>query len=222
MNRMMSILACTGLCLCSCQENDFGSGANTVVREYSISAPQTSSAARRSAEAAGFTLTSDNHDQLGGEIVARRANGCEVRIDVKSIDERSSRVSVRIEPGDRALATQLQERIAEKAGLGTASPSLLGGNCARGTYGTDLEACRTSALHAFTALQVTPTGEERHAAWVHLDGRLRNSTPVRIKLESLEPQKTQVTFIAGTETTEDTKVLAQRMKEEFEKGTPSD
>jgi hypothetical protein len=222
MSRLMSMVAWTGLLLVSCQENDLGSGTNTIVREYAKPAPDAWSAAHKSAEAAGLTVTSDKHDQFGGELVARRANGCEVRIEVKSIDDRTSRVSVRVEPGDRDLAKLIHERIAGKAGLGTATPSRFGGNWLKASYRADLPSCVTSAHHTFSALRVTPTSEETHATSTLLDGRLKDSIPVRIRIEKLDPQNSQVTFIAGDDGSDDNKALAQRMKDEFEKSIPSD
>ncbi|HLF93981.1 MAG TPA: hypothetical protein VJB14_11000 [Planctomycetota bacterium] len=60
-------IAWTGLLLGSCQENDLGSGANTIAREYAKPAPEAWGAAQKSAEAADFKVTSDKHDRFGGQ-----------------------------------------------------------------------------------------------------------------------------------------------------------
>ncbi len=222
MKTLRLTLAWMGLLVASCQENDLGSGANTMVREYAKPASETWKAARATVDGAEFKFTGDKHDQLGGEILARRANGCEVRLEVKSLDEKRSRVSVRVEPGDRDLANLLHERIAEKAGLGAATLSLFGGNCLKATYMADLSSCLTSATRTLSALRITTTGEETHPAWALLDGRLKDSPPVRIRIDKIEPVKCRVTFIAGNETSDDNQALARRMKDEFEKNTPSE
>jgi len=221
MKQLMSTAALAALFLASCQESDLGSGANTIDREYAKSASDVWTAALKSAEAADLKVKSDRHDKMGGEIIACRANGREVSVNVKSLDENTSRVSVRVEPGDRDLANMLQERIAERIGLGAAKSGLFGGNSLEASYRVDLPGSMTSAHRTFMALRVTTTGEETHASWARLDGRLKDSTPVRIRMEKVEEQKTQVTFIAGNTKSDDNKEFAQKMKDEFEKTTSS-
>ena len=182
MNKLMATATLAALSLASCAGNDLGSGANTIDREYAKPASEIWSASLKSAEGAHLTLRSERHDKMGGEIVAGRANGDEVRIDVISLTENSSRVSVRVGPGDRNLANMLQEQIAEKTGLGKAKTGLFGGNS--------------------------------------LDGRLKDSTPVRIRMEKSDDRKMRVTFIAGNEKNDDNKQFALKMKEEFERTAP--
>lgn len=217
MKQLMVIAAVAGLMPVACQESDLGTGANTVIREYSRPAPETWNAAFGSAEAAGLKVSDDRHDQMGGELVARRGSGSEVRIQVKSLDEKNCRVSVRVEPGDRELANQLHERIAERVGLGEASVILFKGNSIEGSYTADLTMGVAWARQAFSALRVTPTSDENHATWARLDGRLKDSTPVRIRLEKSDALKIVVTFIAGNSRSDDNQEFARKMKVEFEK-----
>jgi len=202
--------------LWACQSNDLGSGTNTVDREFARSAHDVWKASVKSAESLDLRVSGDTHDRFGGELVACRANGEEVRIWVKSVDEHHSKVSVRVEPGDRTLATLLQERIAEKLGLGEASSGLLGGNSVEGTYTTDLGAAVQTARRTMRSLLVTVTQDETHADWAKIDGRLKDSTPVRIRIERIEELKMRIAFIAGNEKSEDNKLFARRMKEEYE------
>jgi len=217
MNKLMAVATLAALSLASCAGNDLGSGANTIAREYAKPASEIWSASLRSTEEANLTLRSERHDKMGGEIVACRANGDEVLIDVISLTENTSRVSVRVGPGDRNLANVLQERIAEKAGLGAAKTGPFGGNSVQATYGADVPAAVASARRALSALGVNSTAEELHAASATLDGRLKDSTPVRIRLEKSEELQTRVTFIAGNEKNDDNRHFAQKMKEEFER-----
>jgi hypothetical protein len=217
MKRAIPIWLSTSLLtLVACGENDLGSGVNTVDREFSKTAPEVWAAAVKSTEKVDLRISSDAHDKLGGELVACRASGTEVRIWVKSIDERNSRVSVRVEPGDRALAIMIQERIAENLGLGEAKAAIFGGNSLEGTYATPLDLCLNSARRVFSTLKVTATDEETHATWCRIDGRLRDSTPVRIRIDKIDGSQTRVIFTAGNEKTEDNKAFVHRMKDEFE------
>jgi len=217
MNKLMAAATLAALSLASCAGSDLGSGANTIDREYAKPASEIWSASLKSAEGAHLTLRSERHDKMGGEIVACRANGDEVRIDVISLTENSSRVSVRVGPGNRNLANMLQERIAEKAGLGTAKTGPFGGNSLDATYISNFEASVGLARRTLSALGVTPTGEETHASSANIDGRLKDSTPVRIRMEKSDEQRTRVTFISGNEKNDDNKQFALKMKDEFEK-----
>jgi len=212
----LSLMTAAAMMVPSCQDTDLGTGANTVERDYARTAPDAWKAAVRSAEASGLQIRSDRNDKFGGELVASRANGDEVRIDIRSLSEQLSRVTVRVEPGDRALATMIHERMAEKMGLGAARPGLFGGSSIEGTYLTDLESCRAPARRTFSALDITPTGEDVHATGWRLDGRLKDSTPIRIAAQKEGDLKTRVAFIAGSEKNEDLKAFARKMRDEFE------
>ena len=141
----LALISAAFLWIPSCQESDLGTGTNTVDREYARPATDAWKAAVRSAESAGLKICSDNHDKFGGELVAQRANGDEVRIEVRSLNDQSSSVSVRVEPGDRVLAAMLHERMADKMGLGTARAGIFGGSSIEGIYMADLDSC---LLHA--------------------------------------------------------------------------
>jgi hypothetical protein len=227
MKRIWAILLSACLpWLGACQSNDLGSGANTVDREFTLSADTVWKASVKAAESMDLRVSRDDHDQFGGELVACRANGDEVRIRVSSLDEKRSQVSVRVGPGDRTLATLMQERIAEKLGLAEAKAALLGGNLVEATYSMDLSLAMLSAHRAFRALEVTLTDEETHAVWARLDGRLKDSTPVRIRIDQVEQCRMRVSFLCGNARSEDNRASARRLKDEFEAAsctkTPTD
>jgi len=212
----LSLITAAALMIPSCQESDLGTGANTVGRDYARSAADAWKAAVRAAESSGLQVCSDQHDKFGGELVANRANGDEVRIEVRSLTEETSRVSVRVEPGDRALATMIHERMADKMGLGAARSGWFGGSSVEGTYLTDLDRCIGPARRTFSALDVSLTAEDVHADGWRLDGRLKDSTPVRIAAHKAGDLKTVVIFTAGNEKNEDLRAFARKMRDEFE------
>src|SRR5690242_17021930 len=106
MRRTTAILLLAGLpWLGACRSNDLGSGANTVDREFAMSADDVWKASVKAAESMDLRVSRNAHDKFGGEFIACRANGDEVRVDVSSLDEKRSKVSVRVGAGDRTLAT---------------------------------------------------------------------------------------------------------------------
>ncbi len=222
MNRLISpaLLVATALAA-GCASRDVPPPAVTVDREYSKPAFEVFTAALRSAESAGYRVLSDRHDQHGGEVVASRGDGREVRIHVLILGERSSRVSVRVEPGSLEIADMMHERIAACLATGAAASAgwWFGGDALDATYNTDMASCMTSARRTIATLTQNPTNEEVHATWSQIDGRQEDSTPVRIRMEVLEDGKTRVWFIVGTVKRSDNKAFAKRMKEEFETTT---
>jgi hypothetical protein len=135
---------------------------------------------------------------------------------VKSLDEKNTHVSVRVEPGDRDLANMMHERIAGNLGMGAATSGWFGGSSLDATYPSDLPSCMVSVRRTIAALTQNSKDEENHATWSQIDGRLKDSTSVRIKMEKIEDTKTRVYFIVGTAKSDDHKAFAQKMKDEFE------
>lgn len=217
-NLISAILLALVAPLAACRGNDLGTGANTVDRDYAKPAAEVCKAALQSAEGADFKVLSDRRDQLGGELRVSRGDGREVSFSVKSIDEKSARVSVRVEPGDRDLANLLHERIAGHLGLGVATTGWWsGGSSIESKVDADLAWCMTAARRTLAVLAESAKDEEVHSAWCRIDGRLKGSTPVRIKMEKLEEHRTRVFFIVGTTNTEDHRAFARKMKDEFDR-----
>jgi len=88
-------------------KNDLGTGVNTVSRKYAKPASDVWDAAVGAAKSYDFTVDSDRHDKMGGELVAHRASGDRVDIKVRSLDAQNSEAAVRVEPGNRNMANQI-------------------------------------------------------------------------------------------------------------------
>jgi uncharacterized protein DUF3568 len=100
----------------SLKKRDFGTGLNTVERTYEATPTHLVEVVAAALRSYDLAVESDRHDDLGGEIVARRADGSKVTAKITARDEACSEVSVRVEPGNKNMAELLHERIAEKVG----------------------------------------------------------------------------------------------------------
>lgn len=96
------------------KKTDFGTGLNTVEKMYDVTPPRLIEVVTASLQSYELTVETDRHDDLGGEIVARRADGSKVTAKVTARDEASSEVSIRVAPGNKNLAEMIHSRIAEK------------------------------------------------------------------------------------------------------------
>jgi uncharacterized protein DUF3568 len=95
---------------------DFGTGLNTVDRMYEATPVNLIEVVTASLKSFDLTVESDKHDDLGGEVVGRRADGSKVTAKITARDEASTEVSVRVAPGNKNLAEMIHARIAEKVG----------------------------------------------------------------------------------------------------------
>jgi hypothetical protein len=98
------------------KKTDFGTGLNAVEKMYDVTPTRLFEVVTASLQSYDLTVESDKHDDLGGEIVARRADGSKVTAKVTARDEASSEVSIRVAPGNKNLAEMIHTRIAEKVG----------------------------------------------------------------------------------------------------------
>jgi hypothetical protein len=96
------------------KKTDFGTGLNTVEKMYSATPVNLFEVVSASLKSYDLSVESDRHDDLGGEIVARRADGSRVTAKITARDEASSEVSIRVAPGNKNLAEMIHARIAEK------------------------------------------------------------------------------------------------------------
>ena len=199
------------------RSNDLGTGLNTVSRDYAKSAPDAHEAARDALERSGMTIVNSRADTLGGEILARRAVDSEVRVETRSLSETTCRVTIRVEPGDAALANLLHERTANELGLGEATGGLFGGNSVKDCYGLTLREAIKTAQESLVACELQITREDVHALWADIDARDANSNPVRIHIEKEDDGCATTYFYAGTSRNDDNKALAAKMKAAFEK-----
>ena len=102
--------------LASCSSSDIGTGINTVDREYSVTVKQAHDAALATLKAEDLAIETDKSDNLGANIVAKRktSEDNKVLVEVKGLETKKSRVSVRVQPGDKNQATMIQDKIEKK------------------------------------------------------------------------------------------------------------
>jgi hypothetical protein len=97
---------------------DLGTGLNAVERVYGRSASALFDVVAATLKSYDLKIESDRHDELGGDIVALRADGHKVTVKITSLDQEHAQVSIRVAPGNRNLAEMIHQRILEKLGLG--------------------------------------------------------------------------------------------------------
>jgi hypothetical protein len=125
----MTLAAMTGAVLLGCDKGDpqkivpttrdFGTGLNAVDHTYARQATDLIKIVSASLKSFDLKLESERHDDLGGEMVALRADGHKVTAKVTSVDKDHSQVSIRVAPGNKNLAEMIHQRIAEKLNGGT-------------------------------------------------------------------------------------------------------
>jgi hypothetical protein len=99
---------------------DYGTGLNAVERTYARPAKDLVDVVAACLKSFELHMESDTHDELGGSIVALRADGHKVTAKISSVDRDHSQISIRVAPGNRNLADLIHERIAERL---SASPT---------------------------------------------------------------------------------------------------
>lgn len=215
-NLLSQLLSSSLMVVYTCQDHGADSGLIAVDREFSWPALEVWDAAAKSAAKAELRISADAHDASGGELAGRAPDGSPVRIRVQSQGDRNTRVSVRVERELRNLGIEIQEGIAAALGLGQEAPRAPGGSSVSGSYSASLAACAEAARRTFEILQVAPISEETHATWRSSDGRLKDSSSVRIRMGMGRDFRTLVQFTAGILETDKNKAFAERMKSEFE------
>jgi hypothetical protein len=103
--------------LASCKERDLGTGINTIERTYAKPMNEVWDASLAAVRDSNLAVDSESHDDLGGTISAHRATGERVTVSLRNLGNNQTEVSVRVEPGDRALAQLVHDRIAGKLGI---------------------------------------------------------------------------------------------------------
>jgi hypothetical protein len=112
----MSLAGILAIALAACSSTDYGTGINTVDREYSASVKQAHDASMSALKNQDLEIETDKSDTLGSNIVARRKSNPDnkVLIEVKAMETDKTRVSVRVQPGDKNQAKMIQDQIARK------------------------------------------------------------------------------------------------------------
>jgi hypothetical protein len=196
-----------------------GTGLNTVERKYGKTASDTYDAALGAVKSFDLTVDRDRHDEMGGEVMGRRADGRKVTVKVDAIDKNNCKASVRVEPGDIKLAQMIHEKIADKLGMGAAKTAFFGGNSEDAVYDAELPASLDAAERTAKALGWTVTSKEEHDTWAQLDARAPDSNPARFKITRTNDRagRSKVSFIAGNGKTDNSKTMISHMREEFDR-----
>jgi len=196
---------------------------NSVERRYGKPVEKVWDAAVAAVNSLDLRIDTDRHDELGGELVARRADGHRISITLSAGDKDMTRAAIRVEPGNRELAGLVHERLADKLGMGEAKAAFLGGNTVDAVYPLGFPGALAAADRSAKALNFIVTGQETRDDGAQLDARTPDSTPVRFKMTHARSPAgaTQVTFIAGHGRTDTSKTLIAQMKTEFDRQTAS-
>ncbi|HLY75718.1 MAG TPA: DUF3568 family protein [Planctomycetota bacterium] len=197
---------------------------NTVERRYGKPLDTVWDAAVAAVKSLDLRIDTDRHDELGGELVARRADGHRISIALSAGDKDVTRAAIRVEPGNRELAGLVHERLADKLGMGEAKAAFLGGNTVEDVYSVDFPHALAAADRSAKALKFIVTGQETRDDAAQLDARTPDSTPVRFRmtLAGTPAGATRVTFIAGHGKTDMSKTLIAQMKAEFDRQAASE
>jgi hypothetical protein len=164
-------------------------------------------------------VENDQHDALGGQMTAQRANKDSVVIEARSVDPATLQVSVAVDPGDRSMAQIVQDKIADRLGArtGVTRTGFDTGSRVEGTYDQKLDACVAAARKAAEVLKLTNPQEEIHDTWAKVESRQTDAIPMTVRMERTPKDQTHVVFTAGTGPADDNRVLAARLKAEFER-----
>jgi hypothetical protein len=164
----------------------------------------------------GFTPVRTDHDRLGGDVAARKADRV-VFVRVRRTGDDRAVLSVRTEPADPELSRRLHESFALGLGMGEAKDGLFGGHSTEARAAMTIDQAVKTARDVLRALRIEETGLERKGDEADVRGRTVDSIPVRILLASEGPKETEATFIVGDRKRDPYLALAERMKEEFER-----
>lgn len=227
--RSMAVMAMASLAACSWFDHSKGDGSappkGGTSRRFTKTTEEVAHAASETLQELGVGVISESHDALGGSITAERSTADKQPVTVwyKSLDPRSTEVSVVVGQGDRQLGQQVLDRMAQKLGTPGAAAAVSVGASAEGMYDEPLAQCMQAAEAAIKELRMNVTRRETHDTWSALESREADAIAVQAKMERTEKDKTRVLFTVGTSKNQDTQQLADRLRAEFEKklGSPS-
>ncbi|HVR84232.1 MAG TPA: hypothetical protein VMU54_07975 [Planctomycetota bacterium] len=224
MRALAAVLILLASTLASCstfggRDSENAAAIHTVTKTYSKPADETWRAVLSVAKELDLRVETDQHDALGGMMIAKRSNKDEVHVDARSVDAQNTTVSVLVEPGDKNLAQIIQDRVSDRLGLsvGAARASLAAGSQVDGTYDQKLDACLGAAERAIAALRLAAPRRELHDTWARLETAQLDSIPIQIRLDRTRRDQTFVVFTVGTGASDDNRTLALRLKAEFER-----
>lgn len=91
---------------------DRGSGLSAVEKTYGLPAPEMMAIVGRALQSFDLSVDYDERTPMGGALVAHHAGGHEVTAKIGAVDGRSTRVSIRVTPGDHHMAELIHDRVA--------------------------------------------------------------------------------------------------------------
>lgn len=212
------------LCLAACgaphrkpSPPDRDEGPRKVDRDYGKPAAEVWRAALAVMEALELTVDDDRHDKLGGRIVARRASGDRLTVDVVSLDEHRSKVVVEADPGNGNLATTVHDKLTEQLGLSKAKTSHFGGNSVTGKYSCTLSRGAAAAEQVVRKLGLELLSIDVREESATVDARDDASIPIRFLFTRMDKETIKAQFTVGTTPGAAAKATAKRLKSEFER-----
>jgi hypothetical protein len=240
MNKSMALLSgALVLFLGACKSSETKVEANSITKRYARPAPEVMSALTMALTSLDLRIEEDRHDALGGTMTAARANKDQVKVNVKSIDETSTQVTVGVGEGDRNLSDIIHSQIAKNLGTGTAKSSFYGGSRWEQVYDTSLARCIMAGERASEAVGFTVTNRDIHESVADLMARRGNSTvllhfeavPAATAAQPGQPpppvgggnmpsdkrSQVKVSFVVGTSRSEDNEETLQRLRNEFDR-----
>jgi len=135
----------------------------------------------------------------------------------KAEDVHEAQAEVQGMPGKFGLAMPSQVRMADPAGIATETTMTLSGDSLEGIYQITLAECLRAGRSSFRELQVEFSRQESHTTWGSVDGSRGDSTPVRIRGETLGELRLRVLFTVGTRSDKGNKAFVRILKESFER-----
>jgi hypothetical protein len=191
----------------------------SVDRRYQKSPDEVARASNDALAQLNIPVSSDNHDALGGQINAQRSNETADKVTIwyQSVDPRTTQVSVGVGKGNRELAQMIQDQIAQHLGAPSARAMPTVGARTEGTYDQPIAQCLAAAEQSMKNLKMDISSKETHDTWARVESRQADALPVSIRMDRTDQDKTMVVFSAGSAKSQDTMMIAERLKAEFER-----
>ena len=237
MKKSTAVLSGALLLLAACKSSETKMEANSITKKYSRPAPEVMSALTMALTSLDLRIEEDRHDALGGTMIAQRANKEPVKVNVKSIDETSTQVTIAVGEGDRNLADIIHSQTAKNLGTGTAKSSFYGGSRWEQVYDTTLARCIMAAERATETLGFAVTSRDIHESVADMMAR-RGTSTILLHFEAVptapapgQPPppvgggampsdkrgQVKISFVVGTSRTEDNEETLQRLRNEFDR-----
>jgi len=201
----------------------FGRGPDTIERFCPEPADEIRDVVADTLERNGFEIEFDDHDRLGGDLIAAQP-GARVLVRVRQVDATRTSLAVRVDPPDPKVTLAFQEAFARALGRGEARTGMFGGATERESLRMPLDEAIETAEETLRALRIGVLDRRWGRGEAVLDGRRSDSIPVRILLRTSDGKKTDATFVAGASKNDEARALARRMRLEFmmrvRRGTP--